>query len=666
MIPAKIPAKALAMAGPPGPPAIAPVARRVVDGLPLLPRRARPPSARPRGCWLGLLTLGAGLAGCAGAVGSGTAASPGPGPGSGVPGGGTNSSGTATSGGGTATTGTGAGSTPALPPEVEVESSYEAPIATGRYVWIANPKSGRVAYVDSATLAVDSVEAGNAPTYVAPVPGAVDAVVVLNVLSHDATYLRANPATATGPATLTNTMIPHVALRANSWGVSADGRWALAWSDVRRVAAASSGGVLAAADVLEGFQDVTAIDLAATPPVATTMAVGYRPVSVAFSSDGTWAFAVTEDGVSAISLPAAMTPAAGTAATIPKVVRNVPLEDDLSAGAAAAGSVAGGAGDVSIASAGGVNRAVVRRDGASEIRVVDLDSGSATALPLDGPATDLDVTSDGTRAVAVVRETGSVFVIPLTAAVPTAASMVKTTLAGAIIGSVVLTSDSATAILYSNAVESEVLVVLDLASGASHPLRAHAGVLSVFPTPDGQYAVILHRASADTAGTGGAAGGLGTGGADPNPGGGGAGGGGGATGSGGAAPLEPAMPGKAFSIVPLDGSRSGRIQGTEAVPQSIGIGPASDRVLVTVRDDVAQVYAVYVATLPSLEVDRFALASPPLVAGAVAGVAGGAGKGYVAQEHPEGRITFIPFDGTSLRTITGFELGARVVDGVGP
>lgn len=551
------------------------------------------------------------------------------------------------------------------PPEVEAESSYEAPIATGRFVWIANPRSGRVAYVDASTLAVDSVEAGNAPTYVAPVPGASDAVIVLNVLSQDATYLRATsvPVAATGASAattatkLTSVMIPHLSPRANAWAVSADGRWALAWADVRRVAAASLGGMLAPADELEGFQDVTVIDLAATPPVATTVAVGYRPVSIAFSDDLTRAFAVTEDGVSVIALPpvavAGAAGAAAAAATVPKVIRDVSIDSGLSSRDAALAT------DVSISSASGVNRAIVRRDGFAEVRVVNLDTGDTVVLPLDGPATDLDVTPDGSKAVAVVRQSASVYVIPLGAEAPTPDAVVKTTIAGAIIGSVVLTADDATAILYSNAIASDRLEVLDLATGESHELRTHAGVLSVFPTPDAKYAVVLHRDSG-TGGAGAGTGGAGTGGAGTGGAGGGSSGGGGATDLG--PPPPPPRPGKAFSILPLDGSRSGRIQGTEAVPQSIGVGPASDRVLVTIRDDAAAVYAVYVASIPSLEVQRFALASPPTAAGVVAAAA----RGYVSQDHPEGRITFIPFDGSSLRTITGFELGARVVDGVSP
>jgi hypothetical protein len=558
-------------------------------------------------------------AGCAGTSSSAGAAGEPPG---GAPTGVSGSGGSLGSGANAPGTGGSAGTV--LPPEVEVESSYEAPIATGRYVWIANPTSGRVSYVDATTLTVASAEAGNAPTFLAPIPGLSDAVVVLNVLSHDVTYLRADS------GKLRSVMIPRVAPLANAWAVSASGRWALAWADARR---RSRGSTAAVSDKLEGFQDVTVIDLSTTPPAATTVAVGYRPVSVSFARDESRAFAVTEDGVSVIALPAA-----SGGAGAPQVIRDVPLTSDPTEDADTR--------DVSISSAGGVNRALVRREGLSDVRVVELDTATTTSLLLDGPVTDLDVTPDGTRAVAVVRQTASVYVIPLGGGLPDATALTRSAFVGETIGSVVLTSDSSTAILYSNAVASERLVVLDLATATSHILRTHAAVLSVFPTPDARFAVVLHREDAGAGGAGGTMGGGGSSG----------------VGGGSSVPPLPPTPAKAFSIVPLDGTRSGRIQGTEAIPQSIGVGPASDRVLVSIRDDVARVYAVYVARLPTLEVERFALASPPTAAGVVAGAA----RGYVAQQHPEGRITIVPFDGTSLRTITGFELGARVVDGVTP
>lgn len=56
---------------------------------------------------------------------------------------------------------------PPPPPEQEVESSFRAPVTTGRYVWSANPDSGRVALIDAVTLELTIAEAGFGPTYLA-------------------------------------------------------------------------------------------------------------------------------------------------------------------------------------------------------------------------------------------------------------------------------------------------------------------------------------------------------------------------------------------------------------------------------------------------------------------------------------------------------------------
>jgi hypothetical protein len=517
-----------------------------------------------------------------------------------------------------------------LPPEREVESSFEVPVATGRYVWIANPQSGRVAFVDAATLKVRTVEAGNAPTFLAPVPGAADAVVVMNVLSHDATLMRADGA----GGQLTSTMIAGVTPLANAWAVAPDGRFALAWTDARRALAQSP-----RTGSLEGFQDVTAIDLAAQPPVAVTVAVGYRPVSVTFSADGRRAFAVTEDGVSIIGLPVS-----GSAV---QVIRDVRLTDDPTESADTR--------DVTVTADG---RAIVRREGSPNVRIVDLTTGTTGVVTLTGPVTDLDVTPDGTRAVAVVRQTSQVAILPLATAGADPNTVLHTIITGESIGSVALTADGAQAILYSNASDSERLVVLDLTSAAYRVLRVHAPVLSLFPTPDGLFAVVLHHQPAATPDGGVAGTGAGPDGGAVD---------GGASGTDAGAPASqlPTTPpaiAAAFSVLPLDGSRSGRIQETGAAPRAVAVASDSTQALVTVRNDTSRVYGVYVVGLPALQVSRLDLASPPIATGVVAS----ARRGYVAQVHPEGRITFIPFAGGVPQTLTGFDLGARVVDGVTP
>jgi hypothetical protein len=171
-------------------------------------------------------------------------------------------------------------------------------------------------------------------------------------------------------------------------------------------------------------------------------------------------------------------------------------------------------------------------------------------------------------------------------------------------------------------------------------------VLSLFPSADGAFSVVLHRKPMPSTGAGGMGG---AGGSSTT----------GVSGTGGApAPVLAA----AFSVVPLDGTRAGRIQETTAVPQAVALAPDSSQALITVRDETMGIYGVYVVGLPSLQVTPLGLGSPPIATGVVAA----AGRGYVAQRHPEGRITFIPFPSGAPQTLTGFDLGARVVDGVTP
>jgi hypothetical protein len=492
-----------------------------------------------------------------------------------------------------------------LPPEQEVESSYEVPVATGHFVWIANAASGRVAYVDATSLTVRTVEAGNGPGAMAVVPGIDDAVIVLNTLSNDATFLRAKG------TSLDSRTFAGIAPGSNAWAVSPDGHFAIAWTDARHVANPPK---------TQGFHEVTIVDLTAATGMAgtTTLAVGYRPVSFAFSADSHKAYAVTEDGVSVIAL------------TTTAVVATVPL------GADGLTTDAEDTRDVSITADGRL--AVVRRDGSAAIGVVDLDSRVRTAITLGAPVTDVDVSNDGARGVAVARGTGEVAIFPLAGHAPAAADVVRINVPGQTIGQVALTASGTTAVLYSNAVLAERLTVLTLTgTPAVHVVKLHAPVLSAFPTPDGKFAVVLHPADVPPSTTvdvdGGAA-------------------------DAGVLPQGPPPPAVAFSLAPLDGTQPPRIEMADAPIRAVAIAPASNRALITVRDDANGIFGTYLGLLPTLEVRRYPLASPPVSTGVV----GAANRGYVAQQHPDGRITFLSLDSGDARTLTGYELGARVVD----
>ncbi len=540
--------------------------------------------------------------------------------------GGSNPTGNTGSGGSSqGTSGTGSGGSsgatdaggPTLPPEMEVESSYEVPVATGSYIWVANPDSGRVAYVAGATLQVHTVEAGNAPTYISAIPSTTDdAVVVLNVLSGDATILRV----AAG-GQLTKSTVSGLAAGANALTVSASGRWVTAWTDARDIAGPNP---------LQGYQAITLIDLSVTPPAKTILSVGFRPVDVAYAADDSAAFAVTEDGVSVVDL---------AHAGAPRVTGNVPLTDDPTEDADTR--------DVSITPNGRL--AVVRREGSASLGIVDLSTGTLGSIDLSGAITDVDVTADGQSAVAVVRDTAEVAIIPLTGGIPDPANVQHVTIAGETVGSASIAADGKTVLLYTNAVAAERLTVLTLGATPSYRVvKLHAPVLAVFATADASDAIVFHSESAATTTP-----------ATPKP----TDGGTGAISDGGvAAPTDAGLPSQtasnAFSLVPLGADLPAVIEETDVAPQAVAITPAGDRVLITERDDTKKIYGVYVGKFPSMEIQKIVLASPPIAVG----VLGAANEGYVAQKNAEGRITFVALDSGEARTLTGFEIGASVVD----
>jgi hypothetical protein len=262
--------------------------------------------------------------------------------------------------------------------------------------------------------------------------------------------------------------------------------------------------------------------------------------------------------------------------------------------------------------------AFIRRDGSADITAVNLETAVRTTITLPGPVTDLDLTDNGSRAVGVIRDTSTVVVLPVPEIVtaPTVFSQIAVT--GETVGSVALSPGGATGLLYSNAVAAERVTILNLAPLTYRTVRLYSPVLGVFSSKDASHALVIHDKVAGSPG--------------------------------------------AFSIVPVQNALPAKIVETQAPPIAVAFSDANDRVIVAERGTTAASYGAYLGRLPQLTVDRFALASPPTAVGIVTG----AKRAYVAQEHPDGRITFIDLDTGLARTLTGFELGARVVDGSKP
>jgi hypothetical protein len=488
------------------------------------------------------------------------------------------------------------GSAPVTAPEQEQENTFRVPVVTGQLIWAANPVSGRVALVDAVTHQVQTLPAGLQPTYLAAVPGtSSNRALVLNSGSTDATLFRQ----AEGGA-LAQLQIP-VHQNANSWAISGDGRWAIAWSDASE---------FQRLDPTEGLQDVSVLDLSADKPVPARFSVGYRPVKLQIDASGSRVYAVTHDGISVIELGAA-----------PR------LADDISI-LSAADAISDEAGepvleDVPITRDG--RFAVVRFAGAPRLEVLDLQQRTSQLLELPSEASDVDLAGDGERAVAVLRQSAQVAVFDPAVAITDPAQVVLRSFSGETLGSVALPEQGDTALLFTNATDSDRLAILDLANAGSASPRVvslKAPVRAVFPTPEGSYAVALLDTEAGSERAG------------------------------------------AFSVVPVGDALPPKIQGTDAPPYRVSLAqtPSGLRGLVTTRDDAHGIHAAYLVRMPSLQVDRIDLSSPPIAVGVLPDL----GVGYVAQQHPEGRITFINLETGAPETLTGFELADRVVDGDSP
>lgn len=547
-------------------------------------------------------------------------------------------------------------------PEKEVDRAFRVPVVSGHWVWTANPKSGRVALIDAKTFTVKTALAGAGPTYLAalPVEGGGSRALVINSVSEDATLLSANEAGEI--ETVANVPIHR---GANAWAVSPDGRFAIAWTDAS---------ALGNADPSEGFQDITVLDLGGKEPTSRRLSVGYRPARVFMDDDSLSAYVATDAGIDVVNLAAK---------------NGALVETEIQLSADPANDTAKR--DVNMTADGLF--AFVSRDGKDYVTVVDVAQGAIQDVTLPGVVTDLDLSADGSTAVAIIRErflpvdmsaagagaggqagqsgvgstgggaddvenggggglvigaagagglggagpdpdpdpgpqpaVGSLAVLMPVASIFNPPHDYVSVALSEVFGSVDLGSkDGQTALLYSNGIPSTHLTLLGLPSEAAAKHRTvdlKLPVFSAVSTPDGAHAIAILKP-----------------------------------------PAGSKQPG-AFAVVPVAKDLPAKIQGTQAVTVPLDVTkPAAmvaiddQRALVTVTDGVGISYA-YLVAMPELTVDAFQLDSVPLPQ--ASGLVLEANQAFVAQQHPEGRITFIDLDTRELHTLTGFELATQV------
>jgi YVTN family beta-propeller protein len=568
----------------------------------------------------------------------------------------------------------GSGGAMTLPPEKEFTVSFELPHAGEHYVYAANTDSDTVAVIDATKLTIQIVQAGDQPRFLQTLAG-TDAAIVLNVGSNDATIIR----TDSSGASRTSSAL--VKPGSNAIAVAPDGAHAVVYFDSAAKSGSSTPG---------SPQDVTVLSLSSGGDTYNDMSIGYHPSRVFFSSDSARAFIVTDDGVSILDFAAIDEKAAGVSQQGTEIARTVSLGHaktdnaldvsvtpdgryalsreegkselklldldsgdikklDVSSIVPTETTDAGAPPDAGLAPDAGAGESDAGADGAPPPKVDGAAPAPSTTAPAPTatatapatppapaappPVTDLDLAPSGKFALAVIRDRATMVQLPIPAAFDDPSSARAVSVKDEIIGSVTLTADESTALLYTTAIDPTLpkipdelkrVTILNL-DGAPEPrtVQLRKAISSVAVAPDSKTAVVV---SVKLPG-------------DPND----------------ATIDDDTRADRQFgySLVQID-SGFVKLQVTEAPLGPFALVPDGSHLLVLFNQ--AAIREVQNVELDSFRVTPIELGSPPTSVGTVAS----SERAFVGQDHPDGRISFIDYKTNGVQTVTGFELNSRI------
>jgi len=472
-----------------------------------------------------------------------------------------------------------------LPAETELEPTYTAHVATGNYVWSVNPTSNRVAYIDGADGRVRLTDAGDGPTYLTAVTGSADAdtALVLNTRSQDATLMRVSA------AGVQSKQIPTPG-GGNAWAVAPNGAYAIAWTRADLI--------LGSKNELEGYQRISLLKLTPSAETSTALSVGFRPGAIVFSPDSAQAYVLSKDGLSVLSLAEA------------KVTSTIPLPPALGVQPALT--------DLLLTADG--STLLAREEVSGAVVAFSLATGEPRVLALPGKATDIDLDSSGQRVVVVLRDLGQYALVSvpldLSLPIPTWSLAVQPPA-----GSVSVPGQGNVGFFYTNATPSRTVELASLASNptAVRSLGLRAPVAAVFPSPKGDFALVLHGEVPEGI-------------------------------------AEPTIK-AAVSYVSAQENQPSTLVGLTGVPQSLAFATDASKALVVTT--ATNEFRGNLIDLSSFVTTTITLPSTPISIGVLAGL----NKAFVLQRHGLGRITLIDFATGQSKTTTGFELAAQVVQG---
>ena len=586
-------------------------------------------------------------------------------------------------GGSAGSSGSGGATTP---PEQEQKLDFLAPQAGAHYVYVANPSRNTVSAINSTTLAITELAPGDSPTYVATVPGQ-DIALVINAGSHTLRILNGTSMNDSPIPIVTkaNTIsISPNGLHAVIWfdasqllgtGGSAASTTATGSSQEVSVVDLSTtalkdevvismsvglnpSAVVFSSDSTAAFvvtdDGISELRFAniTVPAIAPFTSIG-NVSTVSLASDAGAPLPSAQDtltdsmdsgtSVDGLTLPidGGLSSVDGgiSSGDVRVISQDLASAPDLSSANSDSGSTkdatadvatvaprSGKAVDVSVTSAG--DYAIARREGSPELLLVNLKTHTVTSLMMSSPVTDLDLLPSGTQAFAVLRDESTLVRIDIPAGFTGGAAQKRyPPFDGVTIGSVTMSAKGKYALLYTTAIPSKSLVILDFAK-PEYPLVVELtkAIRAISIAPDENSALVVHPIPTSS-------------------------GSGGTTGQ-----ISSTTPtGFGYTMVRLEDGYRKPID-TKANPNPFAITPDSAYAFVLLRDDKASVRIAERISLTSFLFDDFPLGSPPNSIAALAG----SHNVFVGQVYSEGRISFIDWVTGSVRTVTGFALNGRI------
>jgi len=491
------------------------------------------------------------------------------------------------------------GSDGGVPAETELDVG--APIGAQRFVYVAMTQQNKLARIDGETLAVASLPVGAAPREVATVPGS-DGAVVIDSTNGTATVIR--PVVSGGDGTRVLATLPSL----NRIDIAPTGQFAVIWFDLAKALRDGTGHA-------GSFQDVAVVALARGHETAVALTVGFRPRAVAFNATGSHAFVITHDGVSVIDLVDATEHQ-------PRIVPPIAVADP---------AISPDDLEVQIVATG--DYAAVRQAGRAALRVVGLRGASVGRVwdvPLAAVPTDIDLAPDGSRVYAVERDAHKLAVIdiPGDAVNPAGVEVIDFTPAAA--GSLALSPDGSRGLLYTNATLDPHVTLIELGRPGfpRTTFTLQKAVRSVGIGPDSTTAIVIAaKAPGDPA----------------------------------TAPSIDEFIARSFGYALVDlASGFSKLQLTPVDPGPFVYAPDGGTAYIALDggDAVTATRALHVVAARTGVVRSLPLGSPP----SAVGIVPTANQAFVAQRHPQGRMSFIQLATGAIRTVTGFDLNSQIVD----